>query len=145
MRNFLYKMQCAVSRFMYGRNGSDQLNLALLVAYLVLWLVGGLIAGLLRSNLLSAIFNWLMTALLLVALFRMLSKNLTKRRAENQKFLNWWQPTRSRLKSTRARIQDRDHKYFTCRHCGAVCRVPAGKGRIRITCPKCGSTIEGKS
>ena len=145
MRNFLYKFQCAVSRFMYGRHGGDQLNTALLVAYLVLWLVGGLVAGLLRSQLLHSLFNLLMTVLIVAALFRTFSKNLEKRRAENAKFLQWWWPTKNKLLGAKARHQDKDHKYFTCKQCKTVCRVPAGKGKIRITCPKCGSTIEGKS
>ena len=145
MRNFFYKMQCAMSKMMYGRNGSDHLNVALMVAYLALWLVGGLIAGLLRSNLLASIFNTLQTVVIFVALFRMLSKNLDKRRAENAKFLAWWYPTKNRLTAAKARHQDKDHKYFTCKSCKTVCRVPAGKGKIEITCPKCGGKIAGKS
>ena len=145
MRNFLYKMQCTLSKMMYGRNGSDHLNAALMVAYLALWLVGGLIAGLLRSNLLASVFNTLQTVVIFVALFRMLSKNLDKRRAENAKFLAWWYPTKNRLVGAKARHQDKDHKYFTCKSCKTVCRVPAGKGKIEITCPKCGSKISGKS
>ena len=145
MRNFLYKMQCTMSKMMYGRNGSDHLNVALMVAYLALWLVGGLIAGLLRSNLLASIFNTLQTVVIFVALFRMLSKNLDKRRAENAKFLEWWYPTKNRLTAAKARHPDKDHKYFTCKNCKTVCRVPAGKGKIEITCPKCGGKIAGKS
>ena len=44
----------------------------------------------------------------------------------------------------KARRADKEHKYFTCR-CGAICRVPVGKGKIVITCPKCGAKIEAKS
>lgn len=42
------------------------------------------------------------------------------------------------------RRADKEHKYFTCK-CGAICRVPVGKGKIVITCPKCGAKIEAKS
>lgn len=145
MRNFFTKLQNALYRFMYGRNGSDQLNIALLVVYLALWLVGGLIASILNSSVLAAVVNALMTVLAVIIFARMLSKNLVKRRAENAKFLAWWYPVKNRLAGMKARRADKAHKYFTCRACKTVCRVPVGKGRIVITCPKCGAKINAKS
>lgn len=145
MRNFLYRVQNAMSRFLYGRNGADQLNSALLVCYLVLWVGGALVAALTRSNVVSTVVNALMTVLAVVILYRMLSKNLVKRRAENAKFLAWWHPVRNRLTGIRQRRADKDHKYFTCKQCKTICRVPAGKGKITITCPKCGAKIQAKS
>ena len=47
--------------------------------------------------------------------------------------------------AAKARKADTDHKYFTCGTCKAVCRVPAGKGKIVITCPKCGAKIQAKT
>ena len=145
MRNFLYRMQNAILRFMYGRNGSDQLNTALLILYLALWLIGNLLVVLTKSSLLASIVNVLMTVLAVTIFFRMLSKNLVKRRAENQKFLAWWSPMKNRLKGMKQRSADKDHKYFTCKSCKTICRVPVGKGKIVITCPKCGAKISGKS
>ena len=145
MRNFLYKMQNALMRFMYGRNGADQLNNALLVSYLAVWLLGNLLTVITKSALLANIVNILMTALAVVIVLRMLSRNLAKRRAENAKFLAWWYPTKNRLKGMKQRYADKDHKYFTCKSCKTVCRVPAGRGKIVITCPKCGAKIHGKS
>ena len=145
MRNFFYKLQNALYRFMYGRNGSDQLNIALLVVYLTLWLVGGLIASIFSSSVLAAIVNALMTTLMIIIFFRMFSKNLAKRRAENAKFLNWWYPVKNNLVGMKARRADKAHKYFTCRSCKTICRVPVGKGKIVITCPKCGAKINARS
>ena len=145
MRNFFTKLQNALYRFMYGRNGSDQLNVALLVIYLALWLVGGLIASVLNSGVLAAIVNALMSVLAVIIFFRMLSKNLVKRRAENAKFLAWWYPMKNRLAGMKARRADKAHKYFTCRSCKTICRVPVGKGKIVITCPKCGAKINARS
>jgi len=145
MRNFLYKMQNAILRFMYGRNGSDQLNTALLILYLAIWLLGNLLVVLTRSSLLASVVNALMTILAVVIFFRMLSKNLVKRRAENVKFLAWWYPTKNRLNGMKQRHADKDHKYFTCKSCKTICRVPVGKGKIVITCPKCGAKISAKS
>ena len=78
-------------------------------------------------------------------LFRMFSKNLYKRREENQKWVNWWWGFKSRRAGARERHADKDHKYFTCKNCKTICRVPVGKGKIVITCPKCGAQIQAKT
>ena len=142
MRDFFYRISSAMARFMYGRNGSDQLNMALLAAYLVLWVVqiffGRVFAVRIALEAASVV-------LVAVVLFRCFSRNLAKRRAENARFLNWWRPVKNRLSGARQRRHDKDHKYFTCKTCKTICRVPAGKGKIEITCPKCGGKIIGKS
>jgi len=145
MRNFFYKLQSALARFMYGRNGADQLNQMLLRVYLGLWLGGTLLAMLLDSQILYNIVNTLMAVLMVVLFFRTFSRDLERRRAENRKFLAWWQPRKNRIAAARQYRRDKEHKYFTCRSCKTICRVPAGKGKIVITCPKCGGKIMGKS
>ncbi|MBR2894788.1 MAG: hypothetical protein IKC03_03890 [Oscillospiraceae bacterium] len=130
---------------MYGRNGSDQLNMALLVCYIIFCLLGSILVRITHSSLLGTVLNLLMNAMLIVLWWRLLSKNLTKRRAENAKFLSWWSPRRARLRGAIQRRQDKSHKYFTCRSCKTICRVPIGKGKIEITCPKCGNKIRAKS
>ena len=138
-----YKFRCAMARFMYGLNGMDQMNQALLRGYLVI-LVAQLIFSLLRLWIPARICESLLWVLMVFILFRMFSKNLTKRRAENQKFMGWIWKARNNAAGAKARRADKEHKYFTCR-CGAICRVPVGKGKIVITCPKCGAKIEAKS
>ena len=123
-----YKFRCAVARFMYGRNGMDQMNRALLRGYLVI-LVAQLIFSLLRLWIPARICESLLWVLMVFILFRMFSKNLTKRRAENQKFMGWIWKARNNAAGAKARRADKEHKYFTCR-CGAICRVPVGKGKI---------------
>ena len=120
MRNVFYRASSALARFMYGRNGSDQLNVALLAVYLVVCLLRALFV---RSAAAAAFFNILTLLAAALLLFRMFSRNLVRRR----------------------RSLDREHKYFTCKSCKTICRVPAGKGKIEITCPKCGEKIIGKS
>ena len=61
-----YKFKCAVARFMYGRNGMDQLNRALFWLYIVLWLVGSLVSAVLKSNVLTAVFNGVMWILFVI-------------------------------------------------------------------------------
>ena len=140
-----YKFKCSVARFMYGRNGMDQLNRALFWLYIVLWLVGSLVSAVLKSNVLTAVFNGVMWILFVILFFRMFSKNLYKRRAENQKWVNWLWRIKSNQAGAKARHADKEHKYFTCKNCKTICRVPAGKGKIIITCPKCGAKIEAKT
>ena len=142
MRNFFYRISSALARFMYGRNGNDQLNLALLAVYIFVLLVQALLG---RISAVRVILDVITLALAVLVIFRAFSKNLTKRREENARFLNWWHPVKSRISGARQRRRDKDHKYFTCKSCKTICRVPSGKGRIEITCPKCGGKIIGKS
>ena len=141
--NVFRKIGNAIARFMYGRNGMDQLNLVLMWVVLILDVVTMLVQR--NHAAVSMVLYWLSMAGWVYVLFRMFSKNLSKRRGENQKFVNWvW-----RMKSSRAgakeRHADKDHKYFTCKNCKTICRVPVGKGKIIITCPKCGAQIHAKS
>ena len=144
MRSFFFKLSSAMARFMYGRNGTDQLNWAILVMYLVLWVIRILVSAL-DVTVAAMIIDVIMFLLAVVLLWRTFSKNLAKRRAENQRFINWWWPIKNRFAAAKARKADKAHKYFTCKNCKTICRVPAGKGKIVITCPKCGHRIEGKS
>ena len=141
--NVFRKIGNAIARFMYGRNGMDQLNLVLMWVVLILDVVTMLVQR--NDAAVSMVLYWLSMAGWVYVLFRMFSKNLSKRRGENQKFVNWvW-----RMKSSRAgakeRHADKDHKYFTCKNCKTICRVPVGKGKIIITCPKCGAQIHAKT
>ena len=131
-------------RFMYGRNGMDQLNGALLRIYLALF-VAQVLCSLLRWNMGVLLLDVLLWALLLFICFRMFSKNLAKRRAENQKWVNWLWSGKNRRAGAKARRADKEHKYFTCKACKTICRVPVGKGKIVITCPKCGAKIDAKT
>ena len=125
-------------RLMYGRYGGDQLSFFLLVVYLILSLLSGL-----RY---LAFLQWIALAVLAWDLYRMFSRRIDKRRAENARFLEkvWW-PIKRRAAGNKQQRTDKEHKYFTCPNCRTVCRVPRGKGKIVITCPKCGSELHGKS
>ncbi len=126
-----------LARVMAGRYGSDQLNLALTVLYLI-FIVVEWITGL-------ALFYWLALVFLLICLLRSFSRQLERRRAENQKFLQLVRPLQSRLRALRTRLKDRNHRYFRCPCCGQQMRVPRGKGRITVHCRSCGATFEEKS
>ena len=141
--------------FMKGRYGSDQLNFALLIIYLIACMIVSVVR-----------ISWLNIpafAIIVIVFFRMFSRNIYKRQNENTKFLQiMWEIKNGTRESAanraarrdakkagrdakRAMKADKEHKYFKCKNCGAISRVPRGKGRIEITCPKCGSKIIGKS
>ena len=141
---FFQKIGNAIVRFMYGRNGMDQLNRVLFWGYMGTFLAQVLFSAL-RWQVPALICEILLWSLMVLLLFRMFSKNLPKRRAENQKFWNWWCGVKNRNAGARARHADKDHKYFTCKQCKTICRVPVGKGKIIITCPKCGAQIQAKT
>ncbi len=140
--SFFQKIGNGLARFMYGRNGADHLCMAMILTALVLNIVNMFIT----NDLAYVILNTLSTVLTVWMVFRMFSRNLQKRRAENARFLDkvWW-PLKRRFGAAKRQSQDKEHKYFTCPNCRTVCRVPRGKGKIVITCPKCRGEIHGKS
>ena len=72
------------------------------------------------------------------SLFRVLSKNYEARRKELNWYLRWSEKPKAELKLLGNKFRDRKtHKYFKCKECKTVLRVPKGRGKIEITCPKC--------
>ena len=76
MRAFFQRIGYAMARFMYGRNGMDHLNRALLIVYLLLYFAGTLLVGVLKSDVLASVINVAVNILMVVILFRMFSRNL---------------------------------------------------------------------
>ena len=141
--SFFQRLRNGLSRFMYGRNGADQLGLCIIWTAILLDIIGMLTK---KIPLLSSIIGAVTTVMVLWALFRVFSRNLEKRRAENAVFLQkvWW-PLKRKFSSGKQQRMDKEHKYFTCPNCKTVCRVPVGKGKIVIICPKCRHEIRGRS
>ncbi len=118
-----------LKRFMMGRYGVDELSIALLLGNMVFWLFG-------------AITEWWIFPILsliccVVMLFRMLSKQVYKRQKENRAFLSFWKPIKRSVSQWYSRMKDNTHKYIRCKKCKERLRLPRGKGRIEVTCPKC--------
>ena len=122
LRNVGAKMTAAIRRFMQGRYGTDKLNTAILLTGLIACFLQILLPGAVLKLTLM-VFSYVC---MLWAIFRALSRNTYKRYQENRKYL--------RLLD---RIKDREHRYFDCPRCRQSVRVPRGKGKISITCPKC--------
>ena len=134
-------MREKLASFMAGRNGNDQLNLFLYAVDAVLLIAATLIGG--------QVGRWMWVAVLVLLgyiYFRMFSRNLTKRREENGKFLRLLYSVQAGLKIRREKwVQRKDYKFFTCPSCKTTLRVPRGNGKIKIVCRKCGNSFTGKS
>lgn len=118
--------------FLQGRYGNDQLNIFLIIL--------GCVTTLLLTLLIPSRFYYLRSlgsVIYLVALLRALSKNFPKRQKENAKFLELSEPWRKFLYKKYNQYQDKSHRYFNCPQCHRTLRVPAGRGKINITCPHC--------
>ena len=122
LRDLGGKFSAGLRRFMMGRYGTDKLNMVILGAGVVASLLGMFIVfppvKLLLTLLSYILMGW--------AVFRSLSRNTYKRYRENRKYLMFLQ-----------RIKDREHRYYDCPRCRQQVRVPRGKGKIAISCPKC--------
>lgn len=141
--NIFRNLSNAMARFMYGRNGMDQLNMAALFVVIILNIAQYPAAAI--SDLFGTVISSLSLAIWVLVLFRMFSRNLPKRRSENQALMAWWWPMKRKLQGKKNQRTDKSHKYFTCKSCKTTCRVPVGKGKVVITCPKCKAKIEAKT
>ena len=121
-RQFLNNLSAGLRRFMAGRYGTDKLSMTMLVVSLILSLVGTVVKFPILNLLLTAVSYVLM----FWAIFRSFSRNTYKRYQENRKFLQFFD-----------RLKDREHRYYDCPNCRQPVRVPRGKGKIAITCPRC--------
>lgn len=122
LRQLGYKISNGLQRFMMGRYGNDKLNMWILGAGVVACLVSVFIP-VIWVDLLLTLFSY---GCMFTAIWRTLSRNTYKRYQENRRFLLFLD-----------RVKDREHKHFRCPQCRQHVRVPRGKGKIAITCPKC--------
>ncbi len=130
MNNWLRKLGSRISRFMYGRNGQDDLVVAAYAVGMVVYII-----GLILKN---SYVMYAALAVLLYGVFRCYSKNLDKRRRENQAFRKLIRKPKNRFSMLKMRMKDgKTHKYYICPECGQIIRVPKTGKKIRITCPKC--------
>lgn len=125
-------------RMFIGRNGPDQLSLAITIAAFVL----SLISSFFRSAVAYYVLFVLSILLFAYAVFRMFSRSVDKRRKENMDFMNLVNRTKMwYYNSKTARQQRKYYKVFVCPKCGQKLRVPKGKGKVAIKCSKCGNRI----
>ena len=107
-------------QFMAGRYGTDKLNIAILWTAVVIMVLSIFLQDL--QGLLTVVYYGLM----FLAIYRTFSRNTYKRYQENRRYLQLVE-----------QVKDRQNRYFNCPHCRQRVRVPRGKGKISISCPKC--------
>lgn len=123
---------------MAGRYGTDQLSFAILIAALALNIIAG-ITGVVYISSLSA-------AILFLGIFRILSRNIERRRAENMLFLRHWSNVKNFFRRQVDKLrQSKNFRFFKCPSCKNNLRVPKGKGKIYVTCPRCGERFIKKT
>ncbi len=126
------------ARMMYGRYGTDQLNLATLVLGILVSIIGRIVKKVTGLDFIYVITTAIAYILLVIMFYRMFSRNITKRRIENDKFMSFWWPIGQKLSKLIARIREsKTHRRFRCPECRQQVRVPRHRGKIKITCPKC--------
>lgn len=138
IKNWFRSLGSKAQSFMYGRYGYDELSQFLSMAAF-LCIVIGLFAY-------PGFFCGIAMALYLVTMFRMYSKNIVKRQRERDAYLRRTQPLRDWQALQKRKFNDRKtHRFYRCSQCKTSLRVPKGKGKIKIHCPKCGAEIIKKT
>lgn len=128
-------MKEKIGRFMAGRYGNDKLNQFMMAVFL-----GGAVLNLfVRNAYASTVLNSWECLLILLVYIRMFSRNISKRYAENQKYLALENRLRRFFGQKRYLMQQRkEYHIYKCPGCKQKIRIPRGKGKISIRCPKCG-------
>ena len=129
--SLLMKLQNTIQRFLSGRNGVDILSRDLNLFALFLMI--------LDSFFNTHVIYWVGLLTFAIAIFRICSFNLAKRSAENMVYYNFRSNFITWFKSKKQHISSKkDYRYYKCSACSQKLRVPKGRGKIEITCPKCG-------
>ena len=125
-----------MARFLYGRNGPDTIYQVCIWTAFALAIIGIFADSLLMSITYFALFAY--------AMFRFFSRNVTKRRAENRAFCQFFASFVQFFKLGKRKLTDREHVYKKCPHCRAQLRLPRKKGEHEVRCPRCHDTFSVK-
>ena len=124
-------------RFMWGRYGNDKLNQTLMIFSMICLVLSMIFRG---------PFYLLAVAAMIYVYFRMFSRNIPKRSAENQWYLGKTMKIRGAFQKKKRELgQLKQYHIDKCPKCRQKIRVPRGRGRIAITCRKCGTEFVKKS
>ena len=145
---FWERIKQAVRSFMSGRNGPDQLSMALLWTGLISYLLSSIIGSIQGSviwMLLSSVLSLAGFASYIFSVFRIFSRNRYKRQEENRRYVAFAEKKRTERRQAKVRFQNRKkYKYFKCPGCKAWRRLPRGTGVATITCSRCHTSFTQK-
>lgn len=118
--------------FFKGSYGWDKLSIFLAIA-----------GALLLFNKFTIIFG---VILIIYAAWRSFSKNTFMRQQELLVFQRISYNFNQNIQRYERKFNEfRQYKIFKCPNCSQKLRVPRGKGKITISCKKCGTEFKGKS
>jgi phage FluMu protein Com len=142
MKNFFEKLGYKFQRFMYGRYGNDRLNFGLIWIYFIILILGLFLGKLVNYKIYSAL--WIVAmAVLIFALYRTLSKNVEKRRSENERWIKLENKIRAPFKLLGNKYKFRKtHVFKKCPNCKKVLRLKRKKGKHTVACPHCKTSFE---
>ena len=131
MQKYIYK----IYKFMYGRNGIDDLYKFCLYLYILLLIISIFIK--------SKILTIIELLLLIIMIYRSMSRNITQRKKENNLYLNIKRKVLNPHKISKRKIKDKNHIYIKCKKCKKTLRlpIPNKRGIKHVKCPKCGKRI----
>ena len=136
-------MKNKLLKFMSGRYGIDQLYRFLLLNAVVCILISTLLSD---HSSAGVLFNIAAFALLAWAVFRIFSRNIEKRYLENLHYMEQVSAMQRKIHMRKVmHHQRKNFKFFVCPTCKTNLRVPKGKGKVNITCCKCGNRFQGKT
>ena len=116
---------------MYGRYGMDKLGNCMMIAYVVLLLVYTVLTFFITQVWFDLIVWLVSIALFITVFYRMFSRNIAKRRKENERFCGFFKLRKNKFKDRKT------HVYRKCPQCKAVLRLPRAKGKHTVVCPRC--------
>lgn len=136
-------MREKIQRFMAGRYGADELGKALNIASLVCIVASMLFMWVPALNI---ALSWGGLGLIIYTWFRMFSKNVQKRYDENQRYRTFRYRMVTKWDTWKRQfVQRGEYRFFKCPDCRQKVRVPRGRGKICITCPRCKKEFIKKS
>ncbi len=142
-----HKFRQKLARFLYGRYGADNLYNAIFVCELILLFISTVLNVLGRVvpalAVVSIVLYILSLGLILWALFRFFSRNIAKRRRENEAWLRFKAKFHRRRKSSLP-ADTAEHIFRACPHCRSTLRLPRQPGRHEVKCPRCGEKFKIK-
>ena len=129
-------MRDKFNKFMQGRYGVDELSrftMGVVLALIILTMFVNIV-----NRSVGSVLDFLGIAAIVYAYFRIFSRNIQQRYAENQKYLQMTSKLRLRFNKEKNLMKQRKtHHIYACPGCGQKIRIPRGKGKIEIECPKC--------
>lgn len=138
MNDFFSKIRNSMNQFMQGRRGTDELAMATLIMALVFSILTSLTG--------IALFNLLSLALYIYTIYRIFSRDVSRRAAENAKYQKTFGDIRKKVTQFFRRLKNsKEYKYCRCPKCKILYRAKRGSGEKHIVCKQCGEEFDIKA